>query len=191
MIALLLACALAAAPGVGDNFPPDQPYVDSLISQGNIAYLNGDYEKALELYFKAYAADENNQNAASNYALTLSKMGKDLQAQWFLFDYIQMHPHAAWAWNTRAVVTEKSGDYAKCLLYAQKSLENDPSLSAARYNIACYLTLLDRRPEALLALRDALAEEPGLVELAIWDDDLEALTGIPLFWELLRDQLNQ
>jgi tetratricopeptide (TPR) repeat protein len=191
MIGLIVAVFLAAVPGVVNDIPPDQPYIDSLISQGNIAYLNGNYEKALELYFKAYAADENNQNAASNYALTLSEMGKDLQAQWFLFDYIQKHPHAAWAWNTRAVVTEKSGDYGKCLLYAEKALENDPSLSAARYNIACYLTRLDRRPEALLALKDALEEEPGLAELAVWDDDLEDLTGIPLFWELLRDQLNQ
>jgi tetratricopeptide (TPR) repeat protein len=191
MIGLLVAIALAVTPGVGSNFPPDQPYIDSLISQGNIAYLNGDYEAALEFYFKAFNADENNQNAASNYALTLSELGKDLQARWFLFDYIQKHPHAAWAWNTRAVITEKSGDYAKCLLYAQKALENDPSLSAARYNIACYLTRLDRRPEALLALRDALAEEPGLAELAIWDKDLEGLTGIPMFWALLRDQLNQ
>lgn len=191
MIGLLLAITLTALPGVGSNIPPDQPYIDSLISQGNIAYLNGDYETALEFYFKAYNADENNQNAASNYALTLSELGKDLQGRWFLFDYIQKHPHAAWAWNTRAVITEKSGDYGKCLLYAQKALENDPSLSAARYNIACYLTRLDRRPEALLALRDALAEEPGLAELAIWDDDLEGLTAIPMFWALLRDQLNQ
>ena len=191
MIGLLLAISLAAVPGVGSNFPPDQSYIDSLISQGNIAYLNGDYETALEFYFKAYNADENNQNAASNYALTLSELGRDLQGRWFLFDYIQKHPHAAWAWNTRAVITEKSGDYAKCLLYAQKALENDPSLSAARYNIACYLTRLDRRPEALLALRDALAEEPGLAELAIWDNDLEGLTAIPMFWTLIRDHLNQ
>jgi tetratricopeptide (TPR) repeat protein len=191
MIALLLVVALAGIPGVGNDFPADQPYIDSLISQGNIAYLNGDYTKALELYFKAYAADENNQNAASNYALTLSEMGKDLQARWFLFDYIMKHPHAAWAWNTRAVVTEKTGDYAKCLLYAQKALENDPSLSAARYNIACYLTRLGRRPEALLTLKDALEQEPGLADLAVWDDDLEALTGIPRFWELLREQLDQ
>ena len=191
MIGLLLAISLAGAPGVGRNFPPDQPYIDSLISQGNVAYLNGDYETALEFYFKAYNADENNQNAASNYALTLSELGRDLQGRWFLFDYIQKHPHAAWAWNTRAVITENSGDYAKCLLYAQKALENDPSLSAARYNIACYLTRLDRRPEALLALRDALAEEPGLAELAIWDDDLEGLTAIPMFWALISDLLNQ
>ncbi len=191
MIALLLAISLAANPGVGPNFPPDQPYIDSLISQGNVAYLNGDYETALQFYFKALNADENNQNAASNYALTLSELGKDLQGRWFLFDYLQKHPHAAWAWNTRAVITEKSGDYAKCLLYAQKALENDPSLSAARYNIACYLTRLDRRPEALLALRDALVEEPGLAELAIWDDDLEGLTAIPMFWALIGDLLNQ
>jgi tetratricopeptide (TPR) repeat protein len=191
MIGLILAISLAAVPSVGSNLPPDQPYIDSLISQGNIAYLNGDYEHALEFYQKAYLADENNQNAASNYALTLNELGRDLEGRWFLFDYIQKHPHAAWAWNTRAVITEKSGDYNKCLLYAQKALENDPSLSAARYNIACYLTRLDRRPEALLALRDALAEEPGLADLAIWDDDLEGLTAIPMFWALLRDQLNQ
>lgn len=191
MIALLLMVALAGVPGVRDDFPADQPYIDSLISQGNIAYLNGDYEQALEFYFKAYAADENNQNAASNYALTLSELGKDLQARWFLFDYIIKHPHAAWAWNTRAVITEKTGDYSKCLLYAQKALENDPSLSAARYNIACYLTRLGRRPEALLALKDALEQEPGLAELALWDDDLEALTSIPMFWSLISDLLNQ
>lgn len=163
---------------------------EALVQEGNIHYLNGDFEKALDYYNRAVLADPNSQNAASNYALTLSRIGRSDKAGWYIFEYIREHPTAAWAWNIRAIITEETGQYNKCLDYVMQALRYDPNLSAARYNRACYLARLNRRPEALRALAYALAAEPGLSSLAYYDDDLESLNQLPQFWTLLHDYLN-
>jgi len=54
------------------------------------------------------------------------------------------------------------------------------------YDLACYLSLMGEREDALKALERALHLDAGLKELAKKDDDLKSLRNDPRFEKLVR-----
>jgi tetratricopeptide (TPR) repeat protein len=78
------------------------------------------------------------------------------------------------------------GDYGKALEVCREVLTRYPGNALVLYNVACMASRLGERDAALDALGESLAAWPDYTELAVADEDLEALRDDPRFQALVR-----
>jgi tetratricopeptide (TPR) repeat protein len=80
----------------------------------------------------------------------------------------------------------KTHDYDHAVTTLQQTLELDPTLTGARYNLACAYCRLRRLGEAFEALRQLLAQDPRYAPLAARDAELNDLRQSPDYGPQLR-----
>jgi tetratricopeptide (TPR) repeat protein len=79
----------------------------------------------------------------------------------------------------------KTGRIADGLRMDRKLVRLQPDNATAHYNLACSLALSRRRPDALKALRKAVALGYADLNWMLRDPDLENLKGDPAFKKLI------
>ena len=79
------------------------------------------------------------------------------------------------AWISMAVACRRARGLEEAIMVLEEGLPLFPANALFPYNLACYHCLLGREDKARALLRAALAMEPAMQEIAIWDEDLESL----------------
>ncbi|MDD9809023.1 MAG: tetratricopeptide repeat protein [Thaumarchaeota archaeon] len=75
------------------------------------------------------------------------------------------------AWNLKSLIHYGQKNYARALDSVEKAVDSDPKFGMARYNKACYLSLLGRVPEAIEALKRSIEIDVKNARRAVKDRD--------------------
>lgn len=78
------------------------------------------------------------------------------------------HPEA---WNLKGLVHYEQKNYARALDCAEKAIETDPGYGMAWYNKACFLSLLNKVPESIEALKSSIEIDVKNARKAVKDKD--------------------
>ena len=74
-------------------------------------------------------------------------------------------------WNLKSLVHYEQKNYAKALDCVEKAIESEPTFGMARYNKACFLSLLNQIPESIEALKRAIEIDVKNARRAVKDRD--------------------
>ncbi len=75
------------------------------------------------------------------------------------------------AWNLKGLVHYEQKNYAKALDCVEKAIETDPTYDMAWYNRACFLSLLNKIPESIEALKRSIEIDVKNARKAVKDKD--------------------
>jgi len=75
------------------------------------------------------------------------------------------------AWNLKGLVHYEQKNYAKALDCAEKAIDTDPTYDMAWYNKACFLSLLNKIPESIEALKRSIEIDVKNARKAVKDKD--------------------
>ena len=75
------------------------------------------------------------------------------------------------AWNLKGLVHYEQKNYAKALDCVEKAIETDPTYDMAWYNRACFLSLLNKVPESIEALKRSIEIDVKNARKAVKDKD--------------------
>ena len=75
------------------------------------------------------------------------------------------------AWNLKGLVHYEQKNYAKALDCMEKAIETDPTYDMAWYNRACFLSLLNKIPESIEALKRSIEIDVKNARKAVKDKD--------------------
>ena len=75
------------------------------------------------------------------------------------------------AWNLKALVHYEQKNFSKALDSVEKAIESDPTFGMARYNKACFLSLLNQIPESIEALIRSIEIDVKNARRAVRDKD--------------------
>jgi mannose-6-phosphate isomerase-like protein (cupin superfamily) len=82
---------------------------------------------------------------------------------------------SAWEWAFRATAARQAGDLDRADEIVAEAFDRFPDSAAVRYELACQATARGDTEAALERLREAIDRDPGVVEDARDDEELEAL----------------
>jgi tetratricopeptide (TPR) repeat protein len=123
------------------------------------------------------------------YALlaeTLSeKLGQHDEAIEAFGDAIVLDPDRSDYYNGMGLAFYRKKQYRVALEVFTEATKIDPNDAVAAYNEACVLSLLNRKPEALARLKDAVSLDPKLLETAQTDTDLNNIRQESDFNEII------
>ena len=113
-----------------------------------------------------------------NHVETLIKLG---YARFHLDDYLEAQKvydrileidvTNAETWNLKGLVYYEQKNYAKALDSVEKAIESEPTFGMARYNKACFLSILNQVPESIEALTRAIEIDVRNARRAVKDRD--------------------
>ena len=113
-----------------------------------------------------------------NHVETLIKLG---YARFHLDDYLEAQKvydrileidvTNAETWNLKGLVYYEQKNYAKALDSVEKAIESEPTFGMARYNKACFLSILNQVPESIEALTRAIEIDVRNARRAVKDKD--------------------
>jgi tetratricopeptide (TPR) repeat protein len=148
---------LAVAPG----------NVELLNALGFALFQQGKSQEAIAALEKAIAADPKHAKAHNNLALAAVDLGELELAEAHYRESLALEPQAA-IYNDLGFVLERQGLSEEAVEMYRKSLELDPELAPAHYNLAASLARSGELPAAERHFRAALEKKPNA----------QALTGL-------------
>ena len=132
----------------------------ALTARGGEALVEGDLEKAEELYRRAVQADPANLEARRNLAVALTRGGRESEAAKALEAALRLEPDNALVAFDLANARLAAGEFDGALDAFRRSLESQPDLEAAHFNLANALMQGQRWQEAETHLRRCLEISP-------------------------------
>lgn len=132
-----------------------------LNNAGVMAYHNGQYEKALELFESALAIDEGFVEAHNNLGLTYTEMDEEEKATEAFRKALELNPDLAATYNNLGYVFYRLGSYTEAIEMYNEAIGRSKDNSSAYTNLgnACYK--LDRLEEAIEAWSKAVEIDPS------------------------------
>jgi tetratricopeptide (TPR) repeat protein len=137
----------------------DPKYARSYIDRGACDARAAEYATALVEYDKAIQVEPNNRTAHGLAGAALRRLGKFPSAMEELNKAIELNPNYVWAYNERAHVWSDQGKYAQAIDDYNAALALNKDYKYA-YVKAFPLLMLNRYPEALDAVNDAIKLDP-------------------------------
>ena len=77
------------------------------------------------------------------------------------------------AWNLKSLIHYGQKNYARALDSVEKAVDSDPKFGMARYNRACYLSMLGRVTESIEALKRSIEVDVKNARRAVKDRDFQ------------------
>jgi len=121
--------------------------------------------------------------ANSQLAVTLVSQSRFEEALPYATRAIELNPDSADVYATAGTAELKLRRYADAVRELTEATRREPTLFAARYNLACAYTRLGRLAEAYDVLHGLLASQPEYAPLAVRDGELTALRNDPDYKE--------
>ena len=132
-----------------------------LNNAGVMAYHNGQYEKALELFKKALELDAAMTEAYNNLGLTYTEINEEEKATEAFKKAIQLSPELAAAYNNLGYVFYRLGSYEEAIGMYNEAIGRSKDSSSAYTNLGNAYYKLDRTEEAIDAWKKALSLDPA------------------------------
>ena len=132
-----------------------------LNNAGVMAYHNGQYEKALDLFKKALQLDQGMTEAYNNLGLTYTEINEEEKATEAFKKAIQLSPELAAAYNNLGYVFYRLGSYEEAIEMYNEAIGRSKDSSSAYTNLGNAYYKLDRTEEAIDAWKKALQLDPA------------------------------
>jgi len=128
---------------------------------GVMAYHNGQYEKAVDLFIKAIETDPAMTEAHNNLGLTYTEMNDDTKATEAFKKAISLSPELAAAYNNLGYVFYRLGSFEEAIEMYNEAIGRSANNSSAYTNLGNAYYKLDRVEEAITAWKRALEIDPA------------------------------
>jgi tetratricopeptide (TPR) repeat protein len=132
-----------------------------LNNAGVMAYHNGQYEKALELFRKALDLDPAMTEAYNNLGLTYTEINEEEKATEAFKKAIELGPELAAAYNNLGYLFYRLGSYEEAIEMYNEAIGRSTDNSSAYTNLGNAYYKLDKIEEAMDAWKKALAIDPA------------------------------
>jgi tetratricopeptide (TPR) repeat protein len=139
----------------------------SLTNEGNRYFMNGEYDKAIELYEKVIS-DPNFVKSWYNKGVILVKSSRYAEAIKCFEKVLAIDPNDANAQYTRGRLLSLLGKHTEAIKCFEKVLAIDPDDANAQYDKGVSLGKLNRHEEAIKCFEKVLAIDPN--DAKIWYD---------------------
>jgi tetratricopeptide (TPR) repeat protein len=128
---------------------------------GVMAYHNGQYEKARELFKKAIDLDPSMTEAYNNLGLVFTEMNEEKQATEAFRKAIELAPELAAAYNNLGYVFYRLGSYQEAIEMYNEAIGRSKDNASAYTNLGNAFYKLKRIDEAIDAWKKALTIDPA------------------------------
>jgi len=145
---------------------PAAPWPMAYVLVGEAERDRGELVRSLRWIDRALAEEPKLYPARLARIELLRRTGRIAEAREEVDRALASFPDEPALLHERAVLLDLSGDPAAALAEVDRAIARDPSLEAARISRAVMLVRLDRREEAVAALRAFLAARPTAAEAA-------------------------
>jgi tetratricopeptide (TPR) repeat protein len=132
-----------------------------LNNAGVMAYHNGQYEKALELFRKTIDLDPAMTEAYNNLGLTYTEINEEEKATEAFKKAISLSPELAAAYNNLGYVFYRIGSYREAIEMYNEAIGRSKDSSSAYTNLGNAYYKLEKIEEAIDAWKKALALDPA------------------------------
>jgi tetratricopeptide (TPR) repeat protein len=132
-----------------------------LNNAGVVAYHNGRYEKALELFQKAIDLYPEFTEGYNNLGLTHTEMNEEEKATEAFKKAIELDPNLAATYNNLGYAFYRLGSYTEAIEMYQEAIGRSKDNTAAYTNLGNAYYKLDMIEEAIQAWNTALLIDPG------------------------------
>jgi len=132
-----------------------------LNNAGVMAYHNGQYERALELFKKALEIDPSFTEAYNNLGLTCTETNQEEKATEAFRKAIELSPELSAAYNNLGYVFYRLGSYEEAIEMYNEAIGRSKDSSSAYTNLGNAYYKLDRVEDAVDAWKRALEIDPG------------------------------
>jgi tetratricopeptide (TPR) repeat protein len=132
-----------------------------LNNTGVIAYHNGHYEKALELFNQAIEMDGEFTEAYNNLGLIYTEMNEEEKATEAFKKAIDLNPGLSATYNNLGYVFYRTGSYLEAIEMYNEAIGRSSDNSSAYTNLGNAYYKLDRIDEAIEAWTNAVKIDPG------------------------------
>ncbi len=107
------------------------------------------------------------------------------EAEPFIAELAEMNPRDSGIWINLAYIRRRVHSLDAAVETLQHAFDANPRDALAHFNMACYRAVQNRTEEALSLLRNALALDPKLRDLAKAEPDFQPLRELPTFQQLI------
>jgi tetratricopeptide (TPR) repeat protein len=128
---------------------------------GVMAYHNGQYEKALELFRKTIEIDPAMTEAYNNLGLTYTEINEEEKATEAFKKAISLSPELAAAYNNLGYVFYRIGSYREAIEMYNEAIGRSKDSSSAYTNLGNAYYKLDKIEDAIEAWKKALELDPA------------------------------
>ena len=128
-------------------------------------------EEAIEMFEQALRIDPDNVETLMKIGYAKFHLDEHSDALKVYDKVLELDVTNPEAWNLKGLVHYEQKNYSKALDSVQKAIESDPTYGMARYNQACFLSLLNQVPEALEALKQSIEIDVKNARRSIRDKD--------------------
>ncbi len=132
-----------------------------LNNSGVMAYHNGQYEKALELFQDAIRLDPDFTEGYNNLGLTYTEVGHEENATDAFKKAIELNPDIPAAYNNLGYVFYRLGSYEEAIEMYNEAIGKSKDNSSAYTNLGNAFYKLDRIDDAIDAWKQALEIDPA------------------------------
>lgn len=135
-----------------------------LVSRGNDARKNGNYEMAIDLYNRALGLDAKNKDAWNDLGLTYYEQRQDGLAINAYQKQIEINPYDQYAFNNLGRVYLRQRNYAEADKWFNKQIEVNPLDKYAHYNLGLSQIDQHKYQDAIPELEKAASISPDLAD---------------------------
>lgn len=128
-------------------------------------------EEATTIFEQALRIEPNNIEILLKLGYTRFHMDEHIDALRVYDKVLDIDVTNPEAWNLKGLVHYEQKNYAKALDCVEKSIETDPTYDMAWYNRACFLSLLNKVPESIEALKRSIEIDVKNARKAVKDKD--------------------
>jgi tetratricopeptide (TPR) repeat protein len=130
------------------------------VELGNVALLNGNVKKALQMYDKAISIEPENADAWSNKGYLLTNLDRAEEGVKCCQKATELDPEKGMPWNNLGFAQHRLGNIQDARQSFEKAVEADPSLALAWYNLGILVGNQGGIDEAIFYFDKALEADP-------------------------------
>ncbi|MBC8237324.1 MAG: tetratricopeptide repeat protein [Helicobacteraceae bacterium] len=145
-----------------DTFSPFS--ADDLVEKADMAFEEGDNQKALALLNEANAKDENNEEILFKIAYILQQSGDNNEALKYYKDALSLDKKNEVVHNAMASLYRANAEYTSAKIHLKASLDIDPDNPITYYNYGNLLVDMESKEEAMQMYEKALELNPEFSE---------------------------
>lgn len=154
-----------------DTFSPFN--AEALIEKADVAFEEGDMQKALALLIEANAKERQNSDVLFKIGYILHQLGDNDEALKYYKDALETDKNNEFIHNSMASIYRANGEFISAKMHLTESLEIDDKNAITYYNYGNLLVDMEHPKEAIEMYKKALEINPDFDEAK---EELEKLS---------------
>ena len=145
-----------------NTFSPFDP--EALIEKADVAFEEGDMQKALALLIEANAKERQNSDIVFKIGYILQQLGDNDEALNYYKDALESDKNNEFIHNSIASIYRANGEFVSAKMHLRESLEIDDQNAITYYNFGNLLVDMEKPEEAKEMYKHALEVNPEFSE---------------------------